>query len=89
MPEFVVERDIPGFTADDLKDAARRARSVAAEMTDEGIPVRYHRSIFLPDEAKCFCLFDGPSAEAVREVNERAELPFTRVLDAVHIELPE
>lgn len=89
MPEFVVERDIPGFTADDLREAAKRARSVAGEMTAEGTPVRYHRSIFLPAEAKCFCLFDGPSAAAVQELNERAELPVTRVLDAVHIELTE
>ncbi len=89
MPEFIVERDIPGFTADDLREAARRADAVAGEMTAEGTPVRYHRSIFLPDEAKCFCLFEGPSAAAVQEVNERAELPFTRVLDAVHIELPD
>ena len=89
MPEFVVERDIPGFTADDLREAARRARTTAREMTDEGTPLRYHRSIFMPDEAKCFCFFDGPSAEDVRQLNERAELPVTRVHDAVEIELQD
>jgi hypothetical protein len=89
VPEFVVERDIPGFTAEDLRDAARRARDVATEMTGEGIPVRYHRSIFMPDEAKCFCIFDGPTAEDVRKLNERANLPVTRIHDAVEIELPD
>jgi len=89
VPEFVVERDIPGFTTDDLREAAKRATSVAGEMTAEGTPVRYLRSIFLPDQAKCFCLFEGPSAAAVQEVNERAKLPFTRVVNAVHIELSD
>jgi hypothetical protein len=89
VPEFVVERDIPGFTADDLREAARRARVVATEMTGEGTPVRYHRSIFLPDEAKCFCIFDGPTSDDVRELNERAKLPVTRIHDAVEIELPD
>jgi hypothetical protein len=89
VPEFVVERDIPGYTADDLREAARRARTTAREMTDEGKPLRYHRSIFMPDEAKCFCVFDGPTAEDVKELNERADLPVTRIHSAVEIELPE
>ena len=54
-------------------------------MTQEGTPIRYLRSIFIPGEDKCFCLFDGPSQDAVREANERANIPFERVVEALHI----
>src|SRR5450755_4051736 len=75
MPQFLVERHLPGITIDQLTAAAARAKSITSDMTQQGKPVRYLRSTFLPLEEKSFCLFEGPSAELVREANERAELP--------------
>jgi hypothetical protein len=54
-------------------------------MTQEGTPVRYLRSTFIPDEEKCFCLFEGPSVEAVRTANDRAQLPYERIVEAMHL----
>ena len=54
-------------------------------MTQEGTPIRYLRSIFVPGEEKCFCLLEGPSEEAVKEANERAEIPLERIVEAMHI----
>lgn len=85
MPKYLVERYLPGITTDELAAAAARAKSTTAQMTQEGTPVRYLRSTFIPGEEKCFCLFDGPSAEIVERANERAEIPFERVVEAVHI----
>ena len=85
MPLYLVERHLPGFTDDQLAVAAGRAKSTTAEMTKEGLPVRYHRSTFVPGEDKCFCLFEGPSSDAVRLANERADLPFQRIIEAKHI----
>ena len=85
MPKYMVERHLPGISPDQLQAAAARAKSTTAEMTQEGTPVRYLRSTFVPGEEKCFCLFDGPSADAVKQANERAEIPFERIVDAMHI----
>ena len=47
--------------------------------------VRYLGStIVLRDEA-CFCQFEGPSADAVAEVNRQAGLPFDRIVTAVTV----
>ena len=85
MPEYMVERHLPGITPDQLTAAAARAKSVTAEMTQQGRPVRYLRSTFLPSEEKAFCLFEAPSAERVREANELARIPLQRIVEVQHI----
>ena len=85
MTKYVVERYLPGITPDQLSAAAGSAKSTTAQMAEEGTPVRYLRSTFIPGEEKCFCLFEGPSAEAVRAANERAQLPYERIVEAMHI----
>lgn len=89
MPRYLVERHLPGITGDQLKMAASRAKKTTSEMTAQGTPVRYLRSIFIPAEEKCFCLFDGPSPEAVEEANRRAQIPFERVVEAQHVAAEE
>ncbi len=85
MPKYMVERYLPGITNDQLTAAAGRAKEVTARMTEEGTPVRYLRSTYVPGEDKCYCLFDGPSEDAVRQANERAEIPLERVVEVAHI----
>ena len=41
-------------------------------------------TIVLRDEA-CYCQFEGPSADAVAEVNRQAGLPFDRIVPAVTV----
>jgi len=85
MQKYIVERHLPGITDEQLTAAATQAKRTTAEMRDEGVPVRYHRSTFVPAEEKCFCLFEGASQDDVRQANERAELPFERIVEAKHI----
>ena len=85
MPNYLVERHLPQFTGEQLAAAAARAKSTTGQMSREGTPVRYLRSFFVPGEDKCYCLFEGPSADAVQQANERAELPFQRITEALHI----
>ena len=85
MPKYMVERYLPGITSDQLSGAAARAKSTTAQMSEEGTAVRYLRSTFLPGEEKCYCLFEGPSVEAVEQANKRAEIPYERVVEAMHI----
>ena len=85
MATYIVERSLPGITPEQLTAAAEAAKRTTAEMTEEGTPVRYLRSTFLPGEEKCSCLFEGPSADAVREANDRAQIPYDRVVEAMHL----
>jgi hypothetical protein len=85
MTKYLVERYLPGLTSDQLAAAAESAKRTTATMTEEGTPVQYLRSTFLPGEEKCYCLFEGPSAEVVRIANDQAQLPYERIVEALHI----
>lgn len=85
----MVERYLPGVDYDAFAEAVRRAASAAAEMTEQGVPVRYLGSTFVPHEESCFCRFEGRDVEAVQEANRRAALPFWRVIGAHFIEVGE
>jgi hypothetical protein len=85
MPKYMVERHLPGFKAEQLPSAATLAKRVTGEMTKEGVPVRYLGSTFVPGEERCMCLFEGPSADAVRQANVRAGLPLERIVEATNI----
>ena len=85
MSKFLVERHLPGFTPEQLGAAASAARATTTSMTNEGTPVRYLRSTFIPGEDKCYCLFEGPSADVIKTANERAQLPYDRIVNAMHI----
>ncbi len=85
----MVERHLPGFTEAELPAAASSAKRTTAQMTEEGTPIRYLRSTFVPSEEKCYCLYEGPSEDAVREAQERASLPYERIHDARFITAEE
>lgn len=85
MSKYLVERHLPGITPEQLSAAAGAAKSTTAAMTREGSPVRYLRSTFIPGEEKCFCLFEGASADVVRTANNRAQLPYERIVEAMHL----
>ena len=82
MATYLVERDLPGVTMEQLAAAQKRAIQVGKDLTAQGREVRYIRSTFVPGEQKCMCLFEAPNPEHVREANEKAEIPFTRIVAA-------
>lgn len=89
MARYMVERHLPGLTVDELAGAASAAKATAGEMTSEGTPIRYLRSTYLPAEEKCYCLFEGPSTNAVEEAQDRAGLPYERVHEAEFVTADE
>lgn len=68
-----------------LAAAQKSAIQTGREMTAEGVSVRYIRSTFVPGENKCMCLFEAPKMENVRVANERAGIPFTRIVEAADL----
>jgi hypothetical protein len=85
MPLFVVERDLPGITPEELQSAGLRAKTCCAEISEEGQPVRWIRSFFLPEDSGTHCYFEAASREVVAETNQRASIPFTRILEVVEL----
>jgi hypothetical protein len=85
MPVYLVERDLPGVTTEALRDAQQAAIASSRRFTDEGRPVRYIRSTFVPGEERCMCLFEAATPELVREVNEAARIPYVRVSEALDL----
>lgn len=88
MPIYMVDRNLPGITTEQLAGAQQRAIETSRQFTAQGKPVRYIRSMFVPSEAHCMCLFEASSPEHVREVNEKAQLPFNRILEAADLTPP-
>ncbi|MFN2531224.1 MAG: nickel-binding protein [Pyrinomonadaceae bacterium] len=85
MAVYMVDRDLPGIEMEQLAAAQRAAIATSNEFTAEGKPVRYIRTTFVPGESHCMCLFESDNAEYVREVNETAKIPFTRIIEALDL----
>ena len=85
MQIYMVERSLKGIPMNDLAAAQKKAISTAEDMTRAGTPVRYIRSTFVPDSGRCLCLFAATSAEAVKALNEKANIPFDSVVPALDL----
>jgi len=83
MAEFVVEHYVARSGGDSFRRDAEGARRAAEQLTSEGTPVTYLRSIFVPEDETCYVLYRARSADAVREAAQRAQLQFERVAEAV------
>ena len=57
MPVFLVDRNLPGMTLDQLAGAQRATIETSQKFSSQGKPVRYIRSTFVPGDAHCMCLF--------------------------------
>ena len=85
MQVFMVERSLKGISMNDLGAAQKAAISTAADMTRAGTEVSYLRSTFVPDSGCCMCLFAAPDAASVKALNEKANLPFDRIVPAMDL----
>lgn len=85
MSVYMVERSLPGIAMTDLAAAQKAAIATSRQFAENGTPVRYIRSTFVPDSGRCMCLFEASSSDAVRSVNETAKLPFDRIVEALDL----
>jgi len=83
MPVFMIERrysDALELTAD-IADGVNRINA------DEG--VRWLYSFLSADKRKTYCLYEAPSAEAIRRAAERAGLPVDVVVEVTATVQPD
>ena len=87
MGVYLVDRDLPGITVDGLVAMQRAVMAMCQDFTSAGTPVRYLHGLFVPGEARCLSLFEADDDAVVAAVNERAQLPFTRIVEALDLPL--
>ena len=82
---YVVERYLPGLDQRRLLRMLGSLGHVTEELRAEGTEVRYIGSTIVPADEACFCQFEGASEAAVAEANERAGVPFARIVAAITV----
>ena len=85
MSVFMVERSLKGISMQELGQAQQSAIATAGELSRSGTPVRYLRSTFVPESGACMCLFEAGDAATVRQLNDQAHLPYTRIVPALDL----
>lgn len=85
MTLYVAERSLPGITLDGLAGAQRKAIDQAATMRENGVDVRYLRSLFVPDDGRCLCLFEAASPDVVTRLNDDAGIPYRQVTEVLDL----
>lgn len=84
MTTFLVERRLPGLSREHLAMVQRSLHTVSG-----AAEVRYVRSIWLPAQERCLCVFEADSIDAVTRVNETAQVPFLAVTEALQLPAPD
>lgn len=79
---FLVERYVPATLAPTLLASVARLAEICSA-TGGSVEVRYLQSAYLPTEDTCFCLFLGPSSDAIRQANSMAGFDLDRMTDAL------
>lgn len=79
MPLFAVERDLSQVPPDRFRLDLRGLVTACERLQGLGKRVRYISSAVFPAEARGLCLFGAEELQWIREVNEVARLPYSRI----------
>jgi hypothetical protein len=78
MPRYLVERTFPtGLQIPMTVDGAAACAGVVAANALEG--VTWVHSYVSQDKSRTFCVYDGPTPEAIRRTASRNSLPIDRI----------
>jgi hypothetical protein len=75
MPVFLIERNL----AEELEENREAAAEINRINADVG--VQWLISFLSADKKKTYCLYEAPSAEAIREAARRAGLPVDAIIE--------
>lgn len=78
MPRYVVERTFPeGWQIPLSEEGTSICLDLVANNADDG--VTWVHSYVSDDKTKTYCIYDGPSPEAIRKTAKRNGLPIDRI----------
>ena len=80
MPRYMIERTFPTGLIVPMDDAGRKAMRKVVDVNAQS-GVTWVQSFVNDDKTKTFCVYDGPSPEAIRSVAERNGLPVDTVTE--------
>jgi len=80
MPRYMVERTFSdGLSIPQTAEGQQACRTVVGTNAQEG--VTWVHSYVSSDRAKTFCIYDGPSPEAIRHVAQLNGLPVDQITE--------
>jgi hypothetical protein len=80
MPRYVVEREFADGLQIPVDENGAKACLAVVE-SNMGDQVTWLHSYVSTDKTKTFCIYDGPSPEAIRRVASRNKLPVQRITE--------
>jgi uncharacterized protein DUF4242 len=80
MPRYMVEREFPDGLQIAVDETGAKACMAVVEsnQTDQ---VTWVHSYVSADKKKTFCVYDGPTPEAIRRTASRSKLPIERITE--------
>ena len=85
MTVYMVERELKGISMEQLAAAQKQAIETSKQFTKTGKSVRYIRTTFVPGEERSMCLFEASNPDHVAEVNDEANIPYVRIVEALDL----
>ena len=80
MPRYLVERTFPdGLHIPVTDDGAQACLGVVDRNAQDG--VTWVHSYVNEDKTRTYCIYDGPSPEAIRRVAQKNQLPVDRITE--------
>jgi hypothetical protein len=79
MPLFAVERDLSQVPPERFRAELQGLVAACVRLQSLGKKVRYISSAVFPAEARGLCLFGAEEPQWIREANEAARLPYSRI----------
>jgi hypothetical protein len=76
----MVEHDLHDLSSQQRSSAHQSLSEAVRRAVRRGSRIRYVQRILVPEESRCLCLFEAAGAELVRDVNDIAQFPLTRVV---------
>ncbi len=77
MPQYLIEREIPGagnMSGDELRDASKQSNQVLAEL---GPDIEWVQSYVAGD--KIYCVYNAPSEDLIRSHSEKSGFPANKI----------
>lgn len=83
MPQFLIERHIPGVESmcpEELQSVARRSNSVLADLGNE---IQWVHSYVV--DGKTFCVYNAPDEELIREHARMTGFPCNKIREVKQV----
>lgn len=86
MPQFLIERQIPGverMSREELKSVARRSNSVLADL---GAQIQWLHSYVV--KGRTYCVYNAPDEELIREHARITGFPCNQIMEVCNMISP-